>query len=160
MSLTSEINRTETEKNKTKTVAVNIDNKLVELGGEQAINLADVPNKIKKLAEGAYKKATGNCDIHVYFRDNSTGTIPLNVKFNVKRVIFYVEYIASVWGTLDSKYHNRGPDQEGSTTGGGVGYDEYYYPEIEIDNTKKVAILKAQGKPDVSVDIKGWIALG
>lgn len=34
MSLASEINRTETEKNKTKKVATNIDNKLVELGGE------------------------------------------------------------------------------------------------------------------------------
>ena len=36
MSLTSEINRTETEKNKTKQVATQIDNKLIELGGEQA----------------------------------------------------------------------------------------------------------------------------
>lgn len=47
MSLISEINRTETNKNKTKTVANNIDNKLVELGGEQAESLADIPNKIE-----------------------------------------------------------------------------------------------------------------
>ena len=55
MSLTQEINRTETEKNKTKQVATNINNKLVELGGEQAANLNDVPNKINQLSK-QYKK--------------------------------------------------------------------------------------------------------
>lgn len=56
MSLISEINRTETEKNKTKTVATNIDNKLVELGGEQATDLSDVPNKMGVMVKENYKK--------------------------------------------------------------------------------------------------------
>ncbi len=55
MSLTSEINKTETGKNKTKKVATQIDNKLVELGGEQATNLSDVPKKINELSQ-QYKK--------------------------------------------------------------------------------------------------------
>lgn len=48
MPLKSTINNTNTQKENIKTVANNIDNKLVELGGEQIINLADVPNKIEK----------------------------------------------------------------------------------------------------------------
>ena len=56
MSLISEINRTNTSKEKAKTVAVKIDNKLVELGGEQAINLADVPNKMQKMVVNNYAK--------------------------------------------------------------------------------------------------------
>ena len=63
MNLKQEINRTETEKNKTKKVATNIDNKLVELGGEQAIDLSDVPNKIEKtLNNNLIKTATINIE--------------------------------------------------------------------------------------------------
>lgn len=49
MSLISAINNTNIQKENLKIVAVNIDNKLVELGGEQATNLSDVPNKIDSL---------------------------------------------------------------------------------------------------------------
>lgn len=106
MSLVTEINRTGTETNKTKQVATNIDNKLVELGGERATDLADVVNKMdtmvgqyKKIAEGEY-----NSDLKV--RDNdSQGTlinneylqfekkIPLNLNFTPKRIIFKFEYM-------------------------------------------------------------------
>lgn len=55
MSLTDTINNTNTEKENLKTVANNIDSKLVELGGEQAINLADVVNKMSAMV-GQYKK--------------------------------------------------------------------------------------------------------
>lgn len=47
MSLTDTINNTNTQKENIKTVATQIDNKLVELGGERATNLADVANKIE-----------------------------------------------------------------------------------------------------------------
>ena len=57
MSLIQEINRTETEKNKTKQVATNIDNKLVELGGERATDLADVPNKIDETIKNNLRKS-------------------------------------------------------------------------------------------------------
>lgn len=106
MDLKNTINNTNTQKENIKTVANNIDNKLVELGGEQAINLADVVNKMsamvgqyKKIAEGVY-----NSDLIV--RDNdSQGTlinneylqfekkIPLNLNFTPKRIIFKFEYM-------------------------------------------------------------------
>lgn len=47
MSLADTINNTNTQKENTKKVATQIDNKLVELGGERATDLADVPNKIE-----------------------------------------------------------------------------------------------------------------
>lgn len=49
MSLKDTINNTNTQKENIKTVANKIDNKLVELGGERATNLADVVNKIDSL---------------------------------------------------------------------------------------------------------------
>lgn len=55
MDLKNTINNTNTQKENIKTVANNIDNKLVELGGEQAIDLSDVPNKINQLSK-QYKK--------------------------------------------------------------------------------------------------------
>ena len=76
MSLISEINRTETEKNKTKQVAVNIDNKLIELGGERATDLADVPNKIEILTNEYTKYAL----IKMFKR----GTVYTNPKVNNK----------------------------------------------------------------------------
>ena len=76
MDLKNTINNTNTQKENLKTVANNIDNKLVELGGERATDLADVVNKMdtmvgqyKKIAEGEY-----NSDLKV--RDNdSQGTL-------------------------------------------------------------------------------------
>lgn len=45
--LKNAINDTDAKKNKLQTVATKIDNKLVAIGGEKAVNLADVPNKIQ-----------------------------------------------------------------------------------------------------------------
>ena len=55
MSLTDTINNTNKQKENIKTVANNIDNKLIELGGERATDLADVPNKIQNV-KTMYKK--------------------------------------------------------------------------------------------------------
>ncbi len=55
MSLKDTIDKTNTKKENAKIVAKNIDAKLVESGGEEAINLADVRDKIEKMA-GQYKK--------------------------------------------------------------------------------------------------------
>ena len=57
MSLITEINRINTNKEKAKTVSVKIDNKLVELGGEQATDLNDVPNKMQKMVDNYIKYA-------------------------------------------------------------------------------------------------------
>ena len=90
MSLASEINRTETEKNKTKKVATNIDNKLVELGGEQAINLADVPNKIGAMVTKNYKRITRfnlNKDITYTNTGFKSFEIPLNLEYVPSEII-------------------------------------------------------------------------
>ena len=89
MSLISEINRTETEKNKTKTVATNIDNKLVELGGEQAIDLSDVPNKMEVMVKENYKKiAILNKKISSTRACEQTAiAVPVNLTFKPSRVL-------------------------------------------------------------------------
>jgi hypothetical protein len=56
MSLVTEINRTNTQKENIKKVATQIDDKLVALGGERATDLFDVPNKFKTLTTSSYKK--------------------------------------------------------------------------------------------------------
>ena len=48
MSLKDTINNTNTQKDKLKTGKRNIDNKIISIGGEKAINIADVPNKIQQ----------------------------------------------------------------------------------------------------------------
>lgn len=48
MSLRGNINNTSTQKDKLKTGKRNIDNKIISIGGEKAINIADVPNKIQQ----------------------------------------------------------------------------------------------------------------
>lgn len=56
MSLISEIDRTNTSKEKAKKDKVNINNKLVSLGGQSATNLSKVPEKIQQMVTGNYKK--------------------------------------------------------------------------------------------------------
>lgn len=102
MSLKDTINNTNTQKENIKTVATQIDNKLVELGGEQATDLSDVPNKMEGMVNTQYVKiaeGTYNQDINVI--DTVDGgyeslmetdvSIPLNLKFEPKRVILYCE---------------------------------------------------------------------
>lgn len=79
MSLTDTINNTNTQKDNLKTVANNIDNKLVELGGEQAINLADVPNKIEKTINEYSKIATIKTNVN--FKKTGNITINYNIDF-------------------------------------------------------------------------------
>lgn len=55
MSLTDTINNTNAQKENIKTVATQIDNKLVELGGEKATNLSDVVSKMGAMV-GSIKK--------------------------------------------------------------------------------------------------------
>lgn len=57
MDLKSTINNTNTQKENVKKVAINIDNKLVELGGEQATSLADVVNKMGAMVGQYFKGA-------------------------------------------------------------------------------------------------------
>lgn len=95
MNLKQEINRTEAEKNKTKQVAINIDNKLVELGGEQATDLADVPNKMGAMVTEQYRKVAfidipQGIEIPNIYNGVApfTRTINYNISFTPKIVVF------------------------------------------------------------------------
>lgn len=57
MSLTDTINNTNTQKENIKTVANNIDTKLIELGGERATDLNDVVNKMGDMVGQYFKGA-------------------------------------------------------------------------------------------------------
>ena len=94
MSLTDTINNTNTQKDNLKTVANNIDNKLVELGGEQAKDLSDVPNKMGAMVSEYLQYASINVNI----------PIPKNVQIpQVKEetVVFSSEIIKNL--NFDSK---------------------------------------------------------
>lgn len=90
MSLIQEINRTNTEKNKTKQVATNIDNKLVELGGERATDLNDVPNKMGVMIKDNYKKVAILQKKMTFDNSNLTPTpvkVPVNLSFKPSRIL-------------------------------------------------------------------------
>lgn len=90
MSLTDTINNTNTEKKNLKTVANNIDSKLVELGGERATDLADVPNKIEKtINENYIKLAKNNGSIKKIYKIGepgapAKGTKTYSFEFDIK----------------------------------------------------------------------------
>ena len=120
MPLKSTINNTNTQKENIKTVANNIDNKLVELGGEQATDLSDVPNKMqymigqyKHFAQGEYTisfikndnkcisdgiivEPNNNKEMELYkFKPDKCVEIPLNLNFEPK--IVFVTFDAAGW---------------------------------------------------------------
>ena len=128
MSLKDTINNTNKQKENAKTVATQIDNKLVELGGEQAENLSDVANKMEgmvttqyvKIAEGSYNGSLVQSDNY----DQSISapslverikSIPINLDFTPKRIILNFESIEvmdfdekCIKLTLDSEFnHNK-----------------------------------------------------
>ena len=110
MSLKDEINNTNTQKDNLKTVANSIDNKLVELGGEQATNLADVPNKMngmisqyKKIAIGGRKHFRVEDKINELRIDMNLDFTPTIIFCNVWRVSMFEN--DRFCGTADSRYN-------------------------------------------------------
>lgn len=91
LDLKSTIAQTEYLKNKTKTVATNIDKKLIGLGGEQAINLADVPNKIKKLTERYRKIAKKTLNMTISFYSDSSTKVIYDTNFLPKFVFISIK---------------------------------------------------------------------
>ena len=156
MSLKTEIDRTETEKNKTKQVAINIDNKLVELGGQRATNLADVPNEIQLLIGGCSKIARGSCYLDFYSGRLQEKIINTNVSFNVKNIFLKIERGDRKW--FGSFHHSLGQ------------YQDFYFKsddgwsvpmvifKTEILNNKNIKITAM----DMSEDFRilEWIAIG
>ena len=97
MDLKNTINNTNTHKENIKQVATQIDNKLVELGGEQATDLSDVANKMGAMVTGNYKKvAIGDISFQVNtMGDGEATTIDFSniVNFKIKRVILRIDKI-------------------------------------------------------------------
>lgn len=89
MSLTDTINNTNTQKENVKQVATQIDNKLIELGGERATDLNDVANKIGAMVTENYKKIAEIDSYKVSFKEGETKTLTysLPLKFNPTRLI-------------------------------------------------------------------------
>ncbi len=126
MSLTDTINNTNKQKENVKIVATEIDNKLVELGGERATDLADVVNKMEGMVNTQYVKIAYGESSDGFRIINRHGNgqpfeqffeIPINLNFEPKRIIVSFEktgdytrtYVTSyIHGfSLDSKYHTQ-----------------------------------------------------
>ena len=91
MSLQTEISNTNTQKENIKKVANKIDNKLMELGGEQATDLSDVSNKIIALKKVCKKRAIVNINKTVYASmDSKTESININLDFNPSMAFVYI----------------------------------------------------------------------
>ena len=117
MDLKNTINNTNTQKENIKTVATQIDNKLVELGGEQAENLSDVANKMEGMVTGNYSKfakingqetvivetesivVTKNCNLNF---------IPNQIIYNLEMIEdYYLDYVRGDKTFIyNSKYNN------------------------------------------------------
>lgn len=91
MSLKDAINNTNIQKEKLKTVANNIDNKLVKLGGERATDLSDVPNRITALKKVCKKRAIVSINKTVYASmDSKTESININLDFNPSMAFVHI----------------------------------------------------------------------
>lgn len=110
MDLKSTINNTNTQKENVKTVATNIDNKLVELGGEQAINLADVPNKME-VVENKYVKMAEIDGLNTIIN-----TMPQTIKFSPLTFIPKKVFVSIYWGTEDMEANFQSDVTECSDT--------------------------------------------
>lgn len=154
MSLVSEINRTETKKNKTKQVAVNIDNKLIELGGEQAIDLNDVPNKINTLFSKTDKIAVLDINKEV----NRTGSKVIDVtvdfsintaNFNVKNIIIELQQRTKrASGSRIEVNHSFFCEKNSFST-------EQKIVQTEWDEKVTVKIIKWDSNNNLSIQFKG-----
>lgn len=159
MSLTSEINRTETEKNKTKTVAVNIDNKLVELGGEQAINLAEVPSKIDRALSGYNKISDGKCSVYMNLAEHVGSGNGLKLPINVNAPLKHV--IAKGKLNLGDRYDITFDSERGLMVQ--YGNSRYFVAQIDISGNEAFLYLSRFDKPlyneEVTCYITRWTAM-
>ena len=164
MSLITEINRTETEKEKVKKVATQIDNKLVALGGQQATDLADVPNKMQEMTKQYSKFATGNLDIRLDYSASSQEYVDIDIPINFDAKIIFLkftwvgsssnkeEFIANTEKGIYSEY------AEGCRYIYRTGASYQYSFWLTKKSSKKVEIRRASS--NASVKAIKWMAIG
>ena len=147
MDLKSTINNTNTQKENIKTVATNIDNKLIELGGEKAENLNDVVNKMGAMV-GQYKKIAMGEYRRVGLDKNAQVDININLDFNPKQIFIMMQQTIVAKGFADSKKHFS---KESSLE------DSFYIPSFSKNLIKIVSNFYAHLGGDI---IFYWIAIG
>lgn len=125
MSVRDSIDGTNTQKNKLKIGKQNIDNKLVELGGEKAIDISDIPNKIKKLTEQYSKVALGSRICKPQGKGSSSKIINVNADFEIKRVIGVVGFSDDLF-TQDYERKYMGIDSDKHNSSSNSRYNEYF----------------------------------
>lgn len=158
MSLKDTINNTNTQKENIKTVASNIDNKLVELGGERAKDLNDVANKMGAMV-GQYKKIAKGEKKRIFpqiLHDFNDFKIEMNLNFIPKIIIcttWKTTYLNERYfnGTADSRYNAKTND----TVKG------YYRPFIikEGSISQKNFTLSIYRNDNIELDVE-WFAIG
>lgn len=121
MSLRDNIDNTNTEKNKLKIGKRNIDNKLVELGGEKSIDISDVPEKIEKVTEAFSKIATIYPDI--IFKGPGQININYNLDFTPDFAIISLVRTENIY-EIETSFDTRDKRSFISTT---TGYNTYFY---------------------------------
>lgn len=155
MSLTDTINNTNTQKENIKTVTNNIDNKLVELGGERAKDLNDVANKISAMV-GQYKKiAMGNFGIGEVNED--TVKITPNVDFEIKEAIIFLKEVRSTdpdIGLSTKDFSAGGSLHIGRFTIGGD------YVSVKIIDKQTINVQIRYNWPSADVVVTKWIVIG
>lgn len=159
MSLIQEINRTGTETNKTKQVATNIDNKLVELGGERATDLADVPNKINTMVFTQYKKfATGDLNYKTSLgpRQGFNKTLPVDFKIKNLFLIATSPVYSSEFTGMISTLGNTEPVNWYMGTVQGEGGTI----SIKMIDNNTFRIQEIKGKSMGTLIYGKWFALG
>ena len=115
MSLKATINNTNTQKDKLKIGKRKIDNKLIELGGEEAVNLAEIPLKMQEMANQYSKIAEISIDQKMKVGSMSYGGEPLknliilnNINFIPERILaYYTTNNATASGFVDSKFNTN-----------------------------------------------------
>lgn len=125
MDLKNTINNTNTQKDKLKIGKQNIDNKLVELGGEKAIDISDIPNKIKKLTEQYNKVALGSQICKPRGKGSYSKIINVNADFEIKRVISVVGLSNDLF-TQSYERRYMGIDSDKHNSSSNSRYNEYF----------------------------------
>lgn len=160
MDLKNTINNTNTQKENIKTVATQIDNKLVELGGEQATDLADVPNKMEVMVKTQYKRvAQGSCNVNlntIYLEPTKKIEVSIPLKFTPKKFFMGVKPIKND-STYDDFTHfiqvpftNKGM---GAINGGGF----FNINSAKFNSDTKQLILNTQNRCESKM--VEWIAI-
>lgn len=144
MSLKDTINNTNTQKNKLKTGKRNIDNKIISIGGEKAINIADVPNKIQQAIDRNWTRiavVTGQTFTQTKEQGNpetnppAVGTKTYSFKFKFKDIKLNFS-AKNIKARVNVEFFDKNNTAGGSTT--------YFWFDLNTVNTKQYIVYHNQ----------------